>query len=162
MTSLPAFIMTSEFGSFARRTIEERKPIIIDQILSHFDYTPSIRTALLQFKDELEGGFVTPLTEQTSDRELWDVDLQPWAGRSWLDIPWLFAETFFYRKILEIVTYFQSGPWMGLDPYRQIKEDEYAIHYLFSLNLINLNLTKVPLRTSTRIVRMHYGGIGET
>ena len=124
MTALPPFLMTSELGSFARRTIEERKPIIIDRIISHFDYSPSICAALLQFKEELKSGIITPLTEQTSDREIWDADLQPWIGRSWLDIPWLFAETFFYRKILEIVKYFQPGPWMGADPYRRLKEVE--------------------------------------
>ncbi len=126
MTSLPPFLMTSELGSFARRTIVERKPIIIDRILSHSDFTPSIRKALLQLKDELESGFITPLTEQTSDKELWDADLQPWTGRSWLDIPWLLAETLFYRKVLEIVNYFQPGPWMGLDPYQRIKAVELS------------------------------------
>jgi hypothetical protein len=124
MKTLPPFLMTSESGSFARRTIEERKPIIIDRILSHFDYTPSIRTRLLKFKDELKSGMITSLTDQSSDREIWDSDLQPWIGKSWLDIPWLFAETFFYRKILEIVKYFQPGPWMGVDPYQRLKEVE--------------------------------------
>jgi uncharacterized protein with ATP-grasp and redox domains len=116
--------MTSEIGSFARRTIEERKPLIIDQILLDYDYTPSIRTELLCFQETLKHGHIQTLTEITSDREIWDKDLNPWVGNSWLEIPWFLAETYFYRKILEIVHYFQPGPWQGLDPYEKLKDKE--------------------------------------
>jgi len=49
-TTLPPFLMTSEKGSFARKTIKKRKPAVIDRILSHFDYTPEIRKELHNFK----------------------------------------------------------------------------------------------------------------
>jgi hypothetical protein len=123
-TALPPFLMTSEQGSFARKTIEERKPLIIDQILSDYDYTPSIRKALLEFKEELAHGKLKPLVEQTSDRKIWDEDIQPWLGKSWLEIPWYLAETYFYRRVLEIVQYFQPGPWMERDPYGRLKDNE--------------------------------------
>lgn len=124
MTALPPFLMTSEEGSFARETIKERKPLIIDQILSHFDYTPQIRESLKDFKGELTHGFIKPLTEQTADRIFWEQDLQPWKGKTWLEIPWFLAETYFYRHVLEIVQYFQSGPWQGHDPYKLLKHQE--------------------------------------
>jgi len=54
--ALPPFLMTSEKGSFARKTIEERKSIIIDRILSHFDYTPEIREDLQCLQSELTQG----------------------------------------------------------------------------------------------------------
>ena len=44
---LPPFIMTSEKGTFARKTIEELKANIVDRVLVDFDYTPQIREALL-------------------------------------------------------------------------------------------------------------------
>ncbi|MCB2202725.1 protein-glutamate O-methyltransferase family protein [bacterium] len=126
MTSLakPPFIMTSEEGSFARFTIEERKPMITDRILDHFDYTPAIREALLAFKAELKEGTVQPLQETTSDKPIWDHDMRPWFGKSWLEIPWFLAETYFYRRVLEAVQYFQPGPWQGLNPYQRLKDRE--------------------------------------
>jgi len=124
MTSLPPFIMTSEEGSFAQKTIKERKPLIIDRILSHFDYTSKIHNALKGLKSELSNEPIKALSEQTPDRIYWDQDLQPWEGNTWLEIPWFLAETYFYRRVLEIVTYFQPGPWQSKDPYEYLKHRE--------------------------------------
>jgi uncharacterized protein with ATP-grasp and redox domains len=121
MSDLPPFLMTSDPGSFAQRTIKQRKPLIIDRILSHNNYTPQIRKALETFKEELSGHRIKFLTEETSDRAYWDDELQPWEGKTWLEIPWFLAETFFYRRILEIVKYFLPGPWQGKDPYELLK-----------------------------------------
>jgi hypothetical protein len=124
MTALPPFLMTSEDGSFAQKTIKERKPLIIDRILSHFDYTPHIRNALEAFKLELVNEPVHSLLEPTPDRLYWDQDLQPWEGKTWLEIPWFLAETYFYRRVLEIVSYFRPGPWQYQDPYEFMKNRE--------------------------------------
>jgi uncharacterized protein with ATP-grasp and redox domains len=124
MINLPPFIMTSEKVSFARKTIEERKPIIIDRILSQYDFTIPVRMALLDFKKELAQEPIKPLHEHTSDRFIWDKDLEPWLGKTWLEIPWFLAETYFFRRILELVHYFQPGPWMHRDPYGFLKEKE--------------------------------------
>lgn len=129
MRKLPPWLMTSEKGSFARDTIQNRKPLIIDRILSHYDYTPIIRKNLLAFKNELTLKPIQSLFEETSDRFIWDQDVHPWLGKTWLEIPWFFAETYFYRRVLEIVRYFQPGPWMSVDPYHILKQDEiyYAL-----------------------------------
>ncbi len=124
MVQLPPFIMTSEQGSFARNTIENRKPMIIDQILAHYDYTPSIRRALMNFKEEMAHEIIQPLQENTSDRVIWDRDVSPWLGKNWLEIPWYLAEAFFYRRVLEITHYFQPGPWQRMDPYERLKAQE--------------------------------------
>ena len=124
MTSLPPFIMTSEEGSFARRTIEERKPLIIDKVLSHFDYTGPIRQKLMDFRQELAEGKVMMLSEQTSDRPIWDQDIEPWRDKSWLEMPWYLAESYFFRRVLEIIHYFQPGPWMHADPFSYLKSQE--------------------------------------
>lgn len=137
MTALPPYLMTSKKGSFARQTIEERKPLIIDQILSDFDYTPSIREGLYQLKEELINKPFRFLSEETSDREIWDHDLANWHGKSWMEIPWFLAEAYFYRRVLEVVQYFQPGPWFNQDPYQKLKEAE-----LFSA--IQVLLTYLP------------------
>ena len=126
MTSLPPLIMTSEHGSFARHTIQQRKPIIIDQIMIDFDFTPSIRKNLIALKNELAHGLVKPLFEETNDKDIWDAALQPYLNKTWLELPWYLAESFFYRRILEIVKYFQPGTWNRKDPYRLLKEKELS------------------------------------
>lgn len=124
MTQLPPLIMTSEIGSFAQETIQERKGLIIDKILSHYNYTPSIRIALQDLKEKLTQSPIEPLHEATSDRTIWDKDLETWLGKTWLQIPWFLAETYFYRRVLEATQYFQPGPWMGRDPYAYLKDAE--------------------------------------
>ena len=128
MTSLalPPFIMTSEEGSYARKTIAARKPLIIDQILVDNDYPQQIQDALLGLKAELLNGQVRLLNEDTEDKPVWDHDMQPWMGKSWLEIPWFLAETFFFRRVLEAIGYFQPGSWQGKDPYHLMKEQEFT------------------------------------
>ena len=118
---LPPLIMTSDEDSFAQKTIRERKPQIIHQVLSSQDFTPAIRQSLLDFKTELASGCVQPLQEDASDRQVWLKKLQPWIGKSWFKLPWLLAEAYFYRHVLEITTYFQPGPFTGLDPFAHQK-----------------------------------------
>lgn len=123
-SSRPPVIMTSEKGTFARQTIEELKANIVDRVLADFDYTPQIRKDMLELRASLTQGTIQPLQEKTSDKPIWDEDIQPWLGESWLAIPWLLAETYFYRRLLEAVQYFQPGPWREKDPYRKMKTTE--------------------------------------
>jgi len=116
--------MTSEKGSFARKTIEERKPKIINQILRDFDYTPDIRRSLIDFKNEIASGLIKELQDYASDWKLWQQELKPWMGKSWFDIPWMLAEAYFYRRVLEITHYFQPGPYLGIDPFQRLKTQE--------------------------------------
>jgi len=126
MTSLPPLLSTSQKGSFARYTIEDRKPVIIDSILSKIDYPPSIKNALNCLKKELISGLVKPLKEDTSDSEIWNHALNPFKNQSWLELPWYLAETFFFRRVLEAVEYFQPGPWYLKDPFEFLKIKELS------------------------------------
>jgi uncharacterized protein with ATP-grasp and redox domains len=38
-------------------------------------------------------------------------------GKNWLQVPWFFAECYFYRRILEATGFFQAGSGQGVDPY---------------------------------------------
>jgi uncharacterized protein with ATP-grasp and redox domains len=128
MLSLPPFIMTSGKGSFPQVTMAQRKPMIIETILSKSDYPSSIRQDLVDFQHEIKTLTIKPLSEKTSDRGFWDQALHPWLGKTWFDIPWFFAETYFYRRILEIVHYFQPGPWYKRDPFYPMKNHEITQH----------------------------------
>lgn len=130
MTALPPPIMTSEIDSFARKTIEKLKPGIIDNILHEYDYTPQIQNSLHNLKSEMAHGQLKQLHEQTSDKPIWDSDIKPYEGESWLNIPWFLAETFFFRRVLEAVQYFLPGPWQGKDPFQHLKNRELSTAFL--------------------------------
>ncbi|MDH7484740.1 MAG: damage-control phosphatase ARMT1 family protein [Anaerolineae bacterium] len=128
--------MTSDPGSFARFTIQERKPQIIGQAIEDNEYPPEIVQALEALREELtslslweRAGVrasrpVQPLREQTPDAGFWNRERARYKGRTWLDIPWYFAEAFFYRRLLEAVRYFQPGPWQGHDPFGRRKREQ--------------------------------------
>ena len=115
--ALPPPLMTSDPGSFARSTIVERKPQIIRQVIEDNGYPPEIEEALNGFQGEIASGTLKPLTEAAPDSGFWNRETEAYLGRGWLELPWYFAETFFYRRLLEAVRYFQPGPWQGHDPF---------------------------------------------
>ncbi|MEA3346405.1 MAG: damage-control phosphatase ARMT1 family protein [Chloroflexota bacterium] len=122
----PSPLMTSEPGSFARKTILERKPAIIRQVLSDHDYPPEIVSALRAFRDEIASEPVRTLIEDAPDVAGWQAVWAEFEGHTWLDVPWYFAEAYFYRRLLEAVRYFQSGPWWLHDPFAPGKAIQLA------------------------------------
>ncbi len=130
MINYPPPLMTSEPGSFARATIVERKPQIIRQVIQDNDYPAEITHALEAFREEIALQPMQPLHETAPDMDGWNQTLASYAGKTWLEAPWYFAETFFYRKLLEAVRYFQPGG--GRNPFQKQKDTQIAhdIHRL--------------------------------
>lgn len=124
--------MTFEPGSFARRTIAERKPQIIRQVIADNGYPPGIVRALDAFREEIASRPMQPLREQAPDVAFWNRELAAHRGRAWLEAPWYLAESYFYRRLLEAVRYFQPGPWQGHDPFGKQKrqQEELAVQRL--------------------------------
>ena len=113
----PPPLMVSEPGSFAEHTIRVRKPQIIADILASNAYPVEIVEALGALRHEIAAGTVAPLSEECDDAAAWRSAWQPWHECTWHDLPWFFAETFFYRRLLEAVCYFRPGPWHLVDPF---------------------------------------------
>lgn len=124
MNSLPPVIKTSEPGSWAFYTFKERIPRIIDDVIAANDYPRAIVTALKTLRREIVSGKIRALNEDADDRAFWDEHSREQIGKSWLDVPWFWAEAFFYRRLLEAVRYFQPGKFYRHDPYANIKHEE--------------------------------------
>jgi uncharacterized protein with ATP-grasp and redox domains len=124
--------MTSEPGSFARYTIVERKPQIIHQVIEDNGYSPGIVATLDAFRQEIAQERVQLLTEQAADAALWNQEATAHLDKTWLELPWYFAETYFYRRLLEAVRYFQPGPWQRRDPFAAQKraQDRVAVDWM--------------------------------
>ena len=123
--TLPPFLMTSDPGSFARNTILERKPQIIRQVIADNAYPPEVNAALDAFRIEIANKTIEPLLESAPDVDFWNMELSAnYLGKTWLEISWYFAETYFYRKLLEAVRYFQPGERQGRDPFEKQKHGQ--------------------------------------
>jgi hypothetical protein len=123
--SQPPLLMTSEPDSFAYRTFKYRIPAIIEETISLNQFSTDIRQALEELRLEVLDGRIRALREDAPDTSFWDAVSQPYIGRSWLDVPWYWAEAFLYRRILEATRYFQPGAWHGFDPYAAKKQTEW-------------------------------------
>ncbi|HEY0713256.1 MAG TPA: damage-control phosphatase ARMT1 family protein, partial [Polyangia bacterium] len=118
---------TGDLGSFAWDTLKRRVPEILADVRRRMGPVPAdVNAALDDLDAEIRRGTLRGLRESAPDREAWDAATAPHVGRSWLDIPWYFAESYFYRRILEATGYFGRGPMAGKDPYTAHKNEEWA------------------------------------
>ncbi|WP_377271391.1 damage-control phosphatase ARMT1 family protein [Peterkaempfera sp. SMS 1(5)a] len=117
-------ITCSEPGSFSRGVFTERHPQLIEQLHKALPYGPEQHRALDTLLSESIHGVIQPLAEAAHDRDQWDIWGQDHYGTPWLEAPFLWAESYFYRRILQAVGYFPQGPWQGIDPFRPLKSAE--------------------------------------
>ena len=124
----PPLITSTEDDYFSYNTIATRKPKIVKQVLADYadQYPDHIIQALQNLHDELsQGQPVKPLQPTTApDAEDWRQAWQPFQDKTWFEIPWYFAETFFYRRLLEAVEYFGNSEWARVDPFLPRKQTE--------------------------------------
>jgi hypothetical protein len=121
----PPLLLTSEACSFAHNTLRVRVPAILRETIALNSFPPHITASLEELYAELTAGRIRDVREETPDRAFWDGVSAPYIGRTWLDVPWCWAEAFFYRRVLEATRYFQPGIWAGFDPYAAKKQGEW-------------------------------------
>jgi hypothetical protein len=122
-TDLPP-ITSSRPGSFANGVIRERHPAIVQQISGDTPFTPSQTSRLEALSEENVAGHIAPLREGAHDAEYWSASGKDFIGQRWTDVPFLWAEGFFYRRLLEAVEFYEPGPWHWLDPFQRVKGRE--------------------------------------
>ncbi len=132
--SIPSYFSTGEKGSFAEKTLQWRKPAIVDKVIEANSFNKSQKNALLALKEEITAGRITnPFNDpavridamEEQSLSLWRREVSRYEGGSWLDIPFYFAEAYFYMRILIAIGYFDgASPFHMKDPYRPFKERE--------------------------------------
>jgi hypothetical protein len=120
--------MTSDPGSFAHNTLKVRVPRILRDTIEANDFRPGVVRRLQALYTELTEGRIRPLEEEAPDTAQWNVWAAAFVGRTWLDVPWYWAEAYFYRRLLEATGYFRPGPMEGVDPFAPIKRKEWAVN----------------------------------
>ena len=123
--TVPAPVITSsDPGSFAHGVLAKRHPALIEQVGDAFPFGPGQRGALEALRAEGADGLLTPLDASAPHRADWARWGSGCFGRSWFDVPFLWAESYFYRRLLGAVGYFDAGPWQGVDPFAPFKRAE--------------------------------------
>ncbi|WP_440097584.1 damage-control phosphatase ARMT1 family protein [Streptosporangium sp. H16] len=112
-------------GSYPWRVLHERHPALIEKVRAATPYDIRVNRALDLLLEEIEG-IIEPLEGSAHDRDLWESWDRGHIGRRWDDAPFLWAESYFYRKLLSAVGYFGPGAWQGVDPFEPFKQAELS------------------------------------
>lgn len=119
---IPAAITGAEVGSFAHFTVCQRLPEIARRVIAENDFSEAIKENLAALIAEIPNGKIRDLQDtEAPDSADWNTYIAPYKGKNWLEVPWYFAEAYFYRRILEATTYFQVSSFQAIDPYEEQK-----------------------------------------
>ncbi|MGW0555992.1 damage-control phosphatase ARMT1 family protein [Streptomyces sp. NPDC002926] len=118
-------VVSNVVGSFAWGVLHDRHPALIERVRQATAYPAEQQHALdALLRETAEGGVVEALDDTEPDAAQWRQWGEGHIGRRWADVPFLWAESYFYRKLLAALGYFAPGPWKGIDPFAPFKRAE--------------------------------------
>lgn len=105
---------------YTKHSIAQRLRKILQRALTENHLPETAVTQLTTLLKSLPQGTITQLPNHLApDLDAWQADIEPFLGQNWLEIPWFFVETYFYRRIATAVDHFRTG----LDPFAQQKRE---------------------------------------
>jgi hypothetical protein len=116
--------LSNEPQTFSWDVLHDRTPKLITQIRDTNPYQPRQRRALDRLLDETTTGTIQPLDDSAPDRAAWQKWGRDYFGLPWSQVPFLWWESYFYRRILGAVDFFEPGPWFWVDPFESLKSAE--------------------------------------
>lgn len=120
---LPDHLRGNEAGTFTEDSVVRRLPEIALKTIEDNDLDAHRRERVEQLAADIGSGVVTRIDEpEAPDARAWQGYVEPYEGMSWVDAPWFFVETYFYRRVLAATGYSQPGPRRGVDPFALQKE----------------------------------------
>lgn len=119
---LPPPLRGTDPDSFARHTVTTRLPNQVRQVIEENTFGPDLVARLERLARDIPKARIRPLQDaEAPDAALWVQYVRPHTQQTWEEVPWLFAEVYLYRRILEATGYFQAGAGRGVDPYGRQK-----------------------------------------
>jgi hypothetical protein len=113
-------LLNSDPDGYAWGVWHDRTPKLITQIRDAHPYGPQQRDALDRLWEEISTEPMAP----PQDPWEWAASGASYFGKPWQDAPFLWSESYFYRRLLDAVGYFTPGPWRGVDPFEYLKSAE--------------------------------------
>jgi Damage-control phosphatase ARMT1-like domain len=124
VSALPPELLNNDPDGFAWGVWHDRTPKLITQVRDAHPYGPGQRIALEALLEEISSGLMRPLGAHAHDCETWASWGAKYFGKPWLDTPFLWSESYFYRRLLDAIKFFEPGPWRWLDPFEYLKAAE--------------------------------------
>lgn len=127
--------------SFARFTIQNRLPHIIDGILSDHPYPSNIESEFRELKERIIHGKLSEYISTGTDKNQWKEWLESYRNMDWFEAPFYFIEAYFYRLILDKTGYFSNA----IDPFEKQKKKDimgntgHFMHMLSDLKRVQGN-----------------------
>jgi hypothetical protein len=121
---LPPELPNNDPAAFAWGVWHDRTPRLIAQIRDAHPYDAAQRRALDALAAEIGSGHIQPLPATAHDAGRWASWADGHLGERWSDAPFLWSESFFFRRMLEAIRYFEAGPWSHVDPFAYLKSAE--------------------------------------
>jgi hypothetical protein len=123
---LPPELLNSDPDGFAWGVWHDRTPRLVTQIRDAHPFGPVQRRALDGLLEEIASGVMRPLGPHAHDHEAWFAWGADFFGRPWLEAPFLWSESYFYRRLLDATGFFGPGPWRWVDPFEYLKAAELS------------------------------------
>jgi hypothetical protein len=121
---IPPPLRGRERNTFTYFSIVERLPRILRRVLESNDYSPRVAGRLQRLLDGIPEAPIRLLRDASApDTEEWVHYVSPYLDQNWLEVPWFFAETYFYRRILEATGYFSRAAGDDHDPFAAQKAE---------------------------------------
>jgi hypothetical protein len=120
----PPELLSNDPDGFGWGVLHDRTPKLIAQIRDAHPYGPDQRQALSALLEEITSGTMQPLDDRAHDQAVWNQWGAAHFGKPWADVPFLWWESYFYRRLLDAVDFFGPGPWFWIDPFEDLKAAE--------------------------------------
>jgi hypothetical protein len=122
--ALPPELLNNDPRGFAWGVWHDRTPKLVAQIRDANPYGPEQRRALDELLEEISSGVMQPLGPDAHDQQVWAAWGAGHFGKPWADAPFLWSESYFYRRLLNAAGFFEPGSWRWFDPFEYLKTAE--------------------------------------
>ena len=155
MPDRPLMVRTDATNAFAHNTMKVRVPAIIREVQAlNPDYSPLIQAALAQLAEAMENDQPIPMVDSLSpDYDMWASCFAPYAGDTWLNTDWFFAEIYGYRLLMQAVRWWETGR----DPFAPKKDAELGNSGLWTL--LNSVLTSQGEKPEDKFMRLIHNAL---
>jgi uncharacterized protein with ATP-grasp and redox domains len=115
-------LRANEARTFAEDSVVRRLPEIARRTITE-NQLDARRVGLVEaLADEIATATLTIVDEpEAADGADWAAYVGPYLNTTWLDAPWFFVETYFYRRLLAATGYSQPGTRCSRDPFEEQK-----------------------------------------
>ena len=130
---IPEPLRGIEIGTFTHSSVAERLPEIAERTIAENRFPPEVEEKVKLLIDEIPEGTIRLLDDPGApDSEDWHSYVTEYLGQNWLEVPWFFAEFYFYHRILEATGFFRANDnGFKRDPFNLQKRRGFeAVKYL--------------------------------